>query len=128
MKEPAETHPGIVDSLKRLLGTALALAQNRLELLLVELKEERIKAFEVLMLAGMVLLLALISLEVVTLTAVILCVRADRYGLLGVIIALCVLSTGMVFWRLRQRLKNWSPLRATLDELKKDKACLEAKN
>jgi uncharacterized membrane protein YqjE len=129
MKEDAEARPGIIDSFKRLLGASLAILRNRLELLLVELKEERLKAFEVLMLAGFVLLLALVSLQLVIFTVVILCLRADhRYEILIGLIVLCLAGTGLTFWRLRQRLKNWSPLTATLAELKKDKECLEAKN
>jgi uncharacterized membrane protein YqjE len=128
MKEPAEARPGILDSSKRLLGALLAIFQNRLELLLVELREERVRAVEVLLLVGFVLFLALISLEVVILTVVILCARAGRYEVLFGLILLCLLSTAVTFWRLRQRLKNWSPLSATLAELKKDKACLEVKS
>lgn len=128
MDTPGEKGAGIFASLKRLLSTVLAIAQNRLELFLVETQEERARFFELLLLAGLVIGLALLSLAMVTFALVILCLRANRFDLLAGLILLCLLATGGLFWRLRTRLKTWTPFSATLAELKKDKAWWDEKN
>jgi uncharacterized membrane protein YqjE len=125
MAEPGESKQGIFASLRRLLKTVLAIGQNRLELLVVELQEERWRFFNALLLAGVVLILMLMTLMAATATIVFLCVRADRLDLLVALILLYLAATIVSFWRLRIRLKNWVPFSATLAELKKDKACLE---
>lgn len=128
MEEPGESTPGIFASLGRLLKTVLAIAQNRLELLLLEWQEERWQFFNALLLAGVVLILALMTLMAATITIVVLCVKADRLDLVVALVLLYLAGTIFSFWRLRTRLKHWTPFAATLAELKKDKACLDEKN
>jgi uncharacterized membrane protein YqjE len=128
MADPGENRGGIFASLGRLLKTVLAIAQNRLELLLVEWQEERWRVIHALLLAGVVLILALMSLLVATITVVVLCVKADRLDLLGALILLFFIATALSYWWLRSRLKAWAPFSATLAELKKDKACLDEKS
>ena len=128
MDQPGESGKGIFASLRRLLKTGFAVAQNRLELLLVELQEERLQFFDTLLLLGVVLILAGMTLMVVTVTIVVLCVRADRLGPLVVLMLVYLVATAIAVWRLRIRLKGWAPFSGTVAELKKDKACLEEKN
>jgi len=128
MEETGESTPGVFASLRRLLKTVLAIAQSRLELLLVEAQEERWRFFDALLLAGVVLILTLMTLMAATVTIVVLCVRADRLDLVVALVLLYLAGTILSFWRLRTRLKNWAPFSATLAELKKDKACLDEKN
>jgi uncharacterized membrane protein YqjE len=128
MEEPGESTPGIFASLGRLLKTALAMAHNRLELLLVELQEERWRFFHALLLAGLVLMLAAMTLLVATATIVVVCAQANRLDLLVALALLYLAATLLAFWRLRARLKKWAPFASTLAELKKDKACLHEKN
>ena len=128
MEEPGESTPGIFASLGRLLRTVLVIAQNRLELFLVEAQEERWRFFDALLLAGVVLILALMTLMAATITIVVLCVKADRLDLVVALVLLYLAGTIFSLWRLRTRLKKWIPFSATLAELKKDKACLDEKN
>jgi uncharacterized membrane protein YqjE len=128
MEETGESTPGVFALLRRLLKTVLAIAQSRLELLLVEAQEERWRFFDALLLAGVVLILTLMTLMAATVTIVVLCVRADRLDLVVALVLLYLAGTILSFWRLRTRLKNWAPFSATLAELKKDKACLDEKN
>ena len=128
MEEPGESAPGVFASLGRLLKTVLAMAHNRLELLLVEAQEERWRFFDQMLLAGVVLILGLMTLMTATLTLWSLCVKANRLDPLVALVLLYLVATILSFWRLRVRLKNWAPFSATLAELKKDKACLDEKN
>ena len=128
MDEPGEKGQGVFASFRRLLKTVLAIAQNRLELLLVELNEARWQFLGALLLAGVVLILALLTLLVPTITIVVLCLQANRLDLVVALTLLYLAATIVGFWRLHIRLKNWVPFSATLTELKKDKACLDEKS
>jgi uncharacterized membrane protein YqjE len=128
MQGAGERGDGIFASLMRLTKTVLAIAQNRLDLLLVELQEEGWRFFDALLLTGAVLIFGLMTLMVPTIAIIVLCVKADRLDLLAALVLLYLAATVICIWRLRTRLKNWAPFSATLDELKKDKACLDDKS
>jgi len=126
--EPGESRHGIFASLRRLLKTALAIAHNRLELFLVELQEERWRMFDALLLAGVVVILAMMTLLVATVAVVVVCMEANRLDLVIALMLLYLVATIVGYWRLRTRLKSWAPFSTTLAELKKDKACLDEKS
>ena len=125
MEEPGESTRGVFESLGRLLKTVIVIAHNRLELLLVEVQEERWRFFNALLLAGVVLILALMTLMAATITIVVVCVKADRLDLVVALVLVYLAATIFSLWRLHTRLKNWVPFSATLAEIKKDKACLD---
>jgi uncharacterized membrane protein YqjE len=128
MQGKEDRRVGVFTSLRRLLSTVLAIAENRLELLLVELQQEQWRFFNVVLLLGAVLILAAMTLMVVTFTLVVVCLEAERMDLLVGLTLLYLAATILCFWRLRVRLKSWAPFSATLGELKKDKACLDEKS
>jgi uncharacterized membrane protein YqjE len=128
MQEAEDKRPGLFASLKWLLKTVGAIAENRLELLLIEWQEERWRFFEALLLAGVIFILALMTLMVVTVTIVVVCLIEHRLGLVVALGLVYLLATIGCYWRLRRRLKGWAPFAATLAEIKKDKACLEDKS
>lgn len=55
-----------LDSLRRLGTTVVAVLQNRLELLAVELQEERLRLFRALLVAAVVVALGFVSLATAT--------------------------------------------------------------
>jgi len=128
MEAPEENTPGVFESLGRLLKTATVIARNRFELLLVEVQEERWRFFHALLLAGVALILALMTLMAATLAIVVVCMEADRLDLVVALVLLYLAATLFALWRLHLRLKNWAPFSTTLAELEKDKACLDEKN
>jgi uncharacterized membrane protein YqjE len=128
MGKAEESKAGLFASLKGLLRTIVAIARNRVELLLVELQEERWRLFEALLLAGMVLVLALTTLMVVTTAIVAFCVINHQIAPVVALGVVCLLATLACYWRLRNRLKIWVPFAATLAEIKKDKSCLDEKS
>src|ERR1039458_4422659 len=128
MEEPGENGPGIFASLGRLLKTVLAIAQNRLELLLVEVREERWRFFDALLMAGIVLIMATMTLMAATITIVVVCVKADRLDLVVALVLLYLAGTIVSFWRLRVRLKQCAPFSATPGEPVAEKRSLDEKN
>ena len=128
MGEFSQAGQGIFASVRALVRTLIRIGHNRLELLLVEWQEERWRLFEALLLVGLVLIFALMALLVVTMTFVVVCIQAQRYECIVGLFVIFLAATGISIWQLRNRLKNWVPFAATLEEIKKDKECLQEKN
>jgi uncharacterized membrane protein YqjE len=115
-------------SAKNVLNTALAGVENRIELFLVELREERFRVFDVLLLGFAGAMLGFMALLTVTVTLVVIFWDSARVPVLIVLSACYSLATIGILWQLKVRLRNWSSFSATLEELKKDRACLEEKS
>jgi len=116
---------GLLAQGRRLLDQCLGVAQTRLELLSVELQEEKYRLVEVLILTFAVVVLALMALMVVSFALVVL---FWDHGRMIVLVILVVAYTGAavgVGLRLRRQLKSdRRPFRDSIDELKKDRECL----
>jgi uncharacterized membrane protein YqjE len=128
MPEPAKSGRGVFASLRRLLRVFLGITQNRLELALVELQEWRWRFFDLLLLAGVVLILGAMTLLIATAAIIVICVETGHQGFVAVLALVYLAATILGFCRLRNRIKTWAPFSATLAELKKDKACLGDKS
>lgn len=127
MDDKEAVPPGLPETLRRLGAAILAIFQNRLELLVVELHEDRIRLVETLLLVVAVVALGLFTL-ILAAAAVIVLVWNELHviGLL-ILSAVGLVATLLVGWRLTVRLKNWPLLPGTLGQLKKDRECLENK-
>jgi uncharacterized membrane protein YqjE len=103
----------------------LTIGENRLELLTVEVQEERERLLHAFLLALGVAAFGLLA--GLTLTAAIV-VWLWAYSPVAILLTLTGLygAAGVCFYRrLTGRLRDWQTLSATLDQLKKDRACLE---
>ena len=125
MEPSTDLSPGLFSSLKRLLNTALAGVENRIELFLIELREERFRVFDALLLGCAAGMLGFMALLTVTVTLVVTFWDSARVPVLVVLSACYSLATLGILWRLRVRLRNWTSFSATLDEIRKDRACME---
>jgi len=126
--KPDNARPGLVTSAKRLLYTLAAIARNRIELLMVELQEERLRFLDLLLLAAAVVVFGLMTLVMLTFAVLLLASEENRLAVTVVITGVYLLAMLLAFWRLRARLKEWSAFSATRAELQKDLAWLEDKN
>ena len=103
----------------------LTIGENRLELLTVEVQEERERLLHAFLLAlgmatfGLLAGLTLTAAIVVFLWAwspvAVLLILTGLYGVAGI----------CLYRRLTGLLRNWQTLSASLDQLRKDRACLE---
>jgi uncharacterized membrane protein YqjE len=128
MSEASETKPGVWASLKRILDTLLAAAQNRVELFAVELQEEKCRLVEAILCAAAVAAFGMMTLSLVTFTVVLLFWENGRLPALASLSVLYLVGTVLAWRALQSRLKDRSAFAGTLDELKKDRACLGTDN
>jgi uncharacterized membrane protein YqjE len=124
--QPDNAAPGLMASLKRLLRTIAATVRNRVELIAVELQEERLRLVDVLLLAAVVVVSGLLTLIMLTFTVLLLVGEEHRLAAAAIITGVYLLVTLGVFWRLRTKLKNWQAFSATRAELRKDCAWLDS--
>jgi uncharacterized membrane protein YqjE len=125
MDETPHAEGGILATLTRMLKTLRDVAENRVELLLVEWKEERLRLLNVLLLAAAGMLCALMTLVMVTLTVVVVFWDTHRVLVLVLVTAAYAGAAAATFGALRSRLRKWQAFSATLDQIKKDRACFE---
>ena len=117
--EPAT---GILQSLRNLATTLVALLQNRLELLATDIEEERIRLLQVLFWAAGALFFFALGVLMITMLVVLL--LWDSYRLAGIVVLAAVfLAIGVglalgVYKLMHRRSRLFS---ASLDELAKDK-------
>jgi uncharacterized membrane protein YqjE len=103
----------------------LTIGENRLELLTVEVQEERERLLHAFLLALGVAVFGLLA--GITLTAAIVALFW-AYSHAAVLLALTGLYgvVGICLWRqLTLLLRDWEAFAASLDQLRKDRACLE---
>ncbi len=128
MSAPEDTRAGLWSSLKRVLDALLATVENRVELISVELQEEKCRLVEAILLAAGVAAFGMMTLTLITFTLVALFWDSAR---MTVLVALSVVYLGVTVaaWRaLQARLKSRTAFAGTLDELKKDRSCLGTDN
>ena len=113
-------------SSRRIVQRLLVIGENRLELLTVEVQEERERLLHAILLALAVAAFGLLS--GMTLTAAIVIVLWSCSPVL-VLLALTVIYgvIGFVLCRrLMGKLRDWQTFSASIDQLRKDRACLES--
>jgi len=114
--------PGLLDTLRRLAGSAVALLQTRAQLLATEIDEERTRVVRLLLLS--VIAGFFLTIGVVTLTIFVILLAGDAHRLLvaGLLTALYLGIGAAVALNARELAKARSKLfSASLAELRKDR-------
>ncbi len=125
MEESSVSFKQLAATSKQFARRLLTIGENRLELLTVEVQEERERLLHALLLALGVAAFGLLASLTLTATIVVL---LWAYSPVAVLIALTTLYAAACIWLCRQLtglLRDWQTLSATLDQLRKDRACLE---
>ncbi|QYM79601.1 phage holin family protein [Horticoccus luteus] len=116
---------GTLDSVRRLGQSVLGLLQTRVELVAVELQEQRLRTIDSLVWLAAAMGLAIAAvLVVVGALALWLWQTAGYAGLAGLAVVTAI-GAGFLFWHLRRRILHGpQPFEATVEEFRKDLACL----
>ena len=125
METSSDTVPHLADASKRLAQRALVICENRLELLMVEVQEEReriLRAIWLVLGAAAFCLLAGIALTVVIVVAL---WQQSLIAALLILTALYTIAAVCFYGRLTRLQRDWQTLPTTLDQLRKDRECLE---
>ena len=115
----------IVAASKQFARRLFAIGENRLELLIVEVQEERERLLHAMFLALGVAALGLLGAMTLTAAIVILLWPLSPVGVLLGLTGLYVMGAVCLYRRLTRLLHDLKMLSATLDQLRKDCACLE---
>lgn len=129
-KAPADatdSHANVGDASKRVAQRFLSILENRFELAVVEIQEEREKILHSLwyaMVASVFLLLAGL-----TFTAVIAVAFWGNHPIAALLVLVAVyLTVAVIFYfRLKKLRREWDLFPSTIEQLRKDRECL-AKN
>ena len=111
---------------KRFARRMMTVGENRLELLMVEVQEERERLLHAIVLALGVAALGLLAGVALTGAIVVLLWEFSRLASLLLLAGLYSAAAAWLYLRLTRLLRDWQNLPATLDQLRKDRACLEA--
>jgi uncharacterized membrane protein YqjE len=103
----------------------LTIGENRLELLMVEVQEERVRLLRAILLALGVAAFGLLAGVALTGTIVLLFWKLSPVAVLLALTSLYGAAAVFLHRRLTVLLREWQNLPATLDQLRKDRACLE---
>lgn len=125
METPLDSIPHLADASKQVAQRALIICENRLELLMVEIQEERERVLRAIWLALGAATFGLLA--GVALTAVIAVAFWQRSPVIALLILTVFYAIAAVFLyaRLARLQRDWQTLPGTLDQLRKDRECLE---
>ena len=110
---------------RRLAHRLMIIGENRLELLTVEVQEERERLLRALLLALGLTMFGLLAGLTLTATIVFLLWACSPVIILLTLTALYAGAAALLARRLAGLLRDWQTFPATLDQLRKDRACLE---
>ena len=120
---------GLFASLRRLLGTALEMAQVRLELLSTEVELEKRRLFDSLLRAAIGLSLRGVGLVLLCGFLILLVSENYRLAALGVMALLILIAALLLLGSARQRLRSPKGVfSASVTELERDRSGLQSKD
>jgi uncharacterized membrane protein YqjE len=124
--EPSASSVGqLVETAKRFARRLFTIGENRFELLMVEVQEERERLLRAILLALGVAAFGLLAGITLTAAIVVLLWQYSPAAVLLTLTGLYAVAAVFLYRRLTVLLRDWQNLPATLDQLKKDRACLE---
>ena len=125
METPPDTGLPLAGASRRVARRALAICENRLELLMVEMKEERGRILHAIWLSLAAAAFGLLA--GIALTAVLVIALGEHHPVVALLIlaALYAAAAAFFYGRLQRLQRDWRTLAGTIDQLKKDRECLE---
>jgi len=127
MEQATATIDRLVESSKRFAQRLVVIGENRFELLIVEVQEERRRLLHVIFLALGVATFGFLALLALNVVIVVLLWNLSPVAVLLILAGLYSTGAFYLYRRLAAMLGDWTMLSATLDQLRKDRECLEEK-
>lgn len=124
MDRPAGPMERVFGASRRLLEHLLEGGEMRLRLAVLELEEERARLFDLFLLAGLSLSLAVLGLAFVGVFVIAFWWESHRLTAIAAVAAVFLLGAAWAAWRLRRLARRRSLLRATLGQLATDRQLL----
>jgi uncharacterized membrane protein YqjE len=115
----------LAETSKRFARRLLTIGGNRIELLMVELQEERVRLLQAILLALGVGALGLLAGLLFSGAIVLLLWNFSPMAVLLGLGSLYAAAAGWFYARLTRLLRDWENLPATVEQLRKDCACWE---
>jgi uncharacterized membrane protein YqjE len=129
MNQVEHNTTGLWASVRRIADSLLGLAQSRIDLFAVELREEQLRALDLVVWLGLAIALASAGLLVgLGALALFLWAAAGYAGLVGLALAALVAAAGIVLSIRRRIVRGPVPFAETIAEFTKDRECLLSKN
>jgi uncharacterized membrane protein YqjE len=125
METTAHSFTELTTTSRRFAQRLLIVGENRLELLAVEVQEERERLLHAFLLALGVAAFGLLAAMTLTAAIVVLLWAFSPVATLLALTGLYGASGAYLCQRLTGRLRDWQTFSASLAELRKDRACLE---
>jgi uncharacterized membrane protein YqjE len=125
MEESTASFRQLAATSKHFARRLLTIGENRLELLTVEMQEERERLRNAILLAFGVAVFVMLSGLTLTAAIVVLLWAWSQVAVLLILTALYGAAGICLYRRLTGLLRNWQTLSASLDQLRKDRVCLE---
>jgi len=117
--EPPEASP------KHIARQLLVIADNRVELLMVEVQEERERLLRAILLALGVAVFGFLAGAALTVALVVMLWSLSPIAVLLALTLIYGVSAILLYRQFTMLQRSWETLPATLDQLRKDRACLE---
>ncbi len=125
MEESTASFGQLASTSKQFAQRLLTIGENRLELLAVEVQEERERLLHAILLALGVAALGLLAGITLTAAIVVLLWAWSQVAVLLILTGLYGATGVCLYRRLTKLLRDWQTLSVTLDQLRKDRTCLE---
>jgi uncharacterized membrane protein YqjE len=122
VQEPGATGTGIVQSLRNLAATLVAILHTRFELLVTEIEEERVRLLQLLLWAAGALFFFGIAIALFLFLLIVVFWDSHRIAVIAVLATVCLAAGVGLALGTRSRMNGRSRLfSASLDELARDK-------
>ncbi|OFZ46252.1 MAG: hypothetical protein A2381_11585 [Bdellovibrionales bacterium RIFOXYB1_FULL_37_110] len=118
------TEPGFIELCKKLLSNSLTVVQQRVELINIELLEERSRLLTAIFLVSGVMIFILMMFLMLTLGLLLLCDENYRLMLVGILFLVYLGLGAICFYLLLKQIYRKTIFSTTLNELRKDQECL----
>ena len=124
METPPDTGLPLADASRRVAQRALVICENRLELLMVEMQEERERILRVIWLALAAAAFGLLAGIALSAVLVVALGKQHPVAALLILATLYAAAAAFAYGRLQRLQRDWRTLAGTIDQLKKDRECL----